>query len=434
MNGLKEHKGLMWLIIIGLMIFRIFIGLQTNFSHEDYEQIFLIGLENAYSGEWSYWGPDVVWSETRLPGALQGLLIGIPLKIFNSAYAPIILSNIISGAGLILMAFFAKSRFPKFSINFLLALFLLLPAYLRDGTVLLNTSYLIFSGALLFIAVFELFVYDETIWFKNRSVYFFGIGFSLVFTYQLHLSWVMILPYLLVVLFLEQKRNGGWAKNLGYFLLGAILPALLLLPTLIHFGGNIYSNATGNTTFNASRLLQIVDFILRYFSFASFDIIHTADPYVLAAEKSNLVKGMIWCAKIFGIVQFVVIVVSLFFVERSKEFKRLILLFGLTVVMSVILYSISKKHLSARTYILIYAIPLWLSLYAYDYLLRFRWFKPTIYAGIVAVLFAYVGIGLTNYQDTYSFKAYEEKIHQAMENENAALFGKRRETLMDELK
>jgi len=430
-----NQKGITWLIIAALLVFRIFIGIQTNFSHEDYHQIYLMGLENAYSGDWSYWGPDVVWSETRLPGALQGVLIGVPLKIFNHAYAPIVLSNLIAGLGLILIAFYTKRRFPKFSLNFLLILLLLLPAYLRDGTVLLNTAYLIFSGALLFISVFELFVYRDNLLFKNRSTYFLMLGFALLFTYQLHLSWVMFLPYVLVLIFMEwQHDKRTLLKNLVYFSIGAVLPALLLFPTLIQFGDSIYSNASGNTTFNGSRLLQVFDFILRYFSFVSFDIIHTADPYVLSAEKSVIVKSMIWIVKVLGILQIAAIVISLFKVKKTNEFKRLILLFGLTVIMSVVLYSLSRKHLSARTYILIYPIPLWMSFYAYDYLKKYPIFKPAMVSVIAMVFITFVGIGKTNYHNSYSFHNVKEKLDKAMNNQDPSEFGERRKTLMDDLK
>ncbi len=193
---MKQQTITTFLIIIFLFVFRLFLGIQINFSHEDYTQIYLIGLENAFSGKWSYWGPDVVWSKTQLPGALQGLLVGLPLRLTNHPYSPIIVSNIITCLGLVLLSFYAKKRFPKLSLNFLLILFLLFPFYLFHGVVVINTAYLVFTGSLLFISVFDLFIYRDSIILKKPSYYFFIIGFSMFFTYQLHLTWVMYLPFI----------------------------------------------------------------------------------------------------------------------------------------------------------------------------------------------------------------------------------------------
>ena len=121
------------------LLLRIFIGIQINFSHVDYEQIYLIGLEYAFNDNWAYWGPDVVWSKTRLSGAMQGVLVGLPLQIFKHPYSPVILSNIISFTGLMLLAFYAKVRFSRLSIYFLISLFSLLPFTLFNGVVILNT-------------------------------------------------------------------------------------------------------------------------------------------------------------------------------------------------------------------------------------------------------------------------------------------------------
>ena len=76
---------------------------------------------------------------------MQGILAGVPIQLFKHHYSPIILSNIISFAGLMLLAFYAKIRFEKLSIYFLIALFSLLPFTLFNGVVVLNTCYLIFS-------------------------------------------------------------------------------------------------------------------------------------------------------------------------------------------------------------------------------------------------------------------------------------------------
>ena len=418
--------------VLFLLVFRIFLGIQINFIHLDYEQIYLMGLENAFSGNWSFWGPDVVWSKTRLPGAMQGLLAGIPLRLTNHPYSPIVLSNLISAAGLILLSFYAKRKFPGLSLYFLLSLFLLFPFGLFNGVVLLNTSYLIFSGAILFLAVFDLFVYRDKLYW-NSSLHFFMIGFSLLFTYQLHLGWVLIIPFVLVLLYLEWKRTPRkWWKPVSFLALGSIISGLTLLPTLFTYGNVIMTNVEGNLTFKIERTFEVFDLFARYLGMATFDIIHTRSFSVLASDKSIINLILIWAVKLFTILQFIGICISLFFIERSIEYRKTILLFFLTLIMALFLYIISNKHLEARTYILLYPIPIWLTLFSYSYLIRYRYVKSILNSSLILVFVASLGIGISNFNDKHSFKSVENKIQRAIEKEDPYEFAKRRKTLMDD--
>ncbi len=428
---MKQNRFYYILLILILLVFRTFLGIQINFSHLDYEQIYLIGIENAVSEQWSYWGPDVVWSKTRLAGALQGLLVGLPLKLFGHPYAPIILSNILASAGLLMIAFYAKKRFPKLSLNFLILLVMLLPFYMYHGVVLLNTAYLLFSGAILFISVFELFLYRDQLIIKNPFWYFLSIGFALVFTYQLHLTWVMFLPFIVVLLYLEAKNKTQWLFYLGSFILGCLIAGSTLLPTIFQYHEVIYSNASGNMTFKLERLLQIFDVFIRYISFSTFDVTYNHDIYKYASEQSTIVFVLLRVLKVLGIIQFIFLVLTYFKIRKNKEFQKVLLLFGLTLLMATFLYMLSNKHLSLRTYILLYPIPLWMSFYAYNLWEGNKWLKKSIYLAFTLTAFTYTGVVYFNYNGPYSFKSVEHKIEQALESKNPEDFATRRKTLMD---
>jgi len=420
------------LSVVFLFCLRCFLGIQINFSHRDYEQIYLMGLENALSGKWSYWGPDVVWSYTRLPGALQGLLAGIPLKLVKHPYSPIIFSNLISSAGLIALALYSKLRFPDLSLFFLLFLFMLCPFCLFNGVVLLNTAYLIFTGAILFIAVFELFLYRDKMLLRNSSLYFFIMGFSLLLTYQLHLTWVMFLPFILVLSYMEwRSAPHRFGKSLLFFAAGSLLSGLTLLPTIWEYGTVMMRNAGGNVAFDPSRLLAFIDLFARYLGMATFDILPSQDFVALAMDKSVFNFSLIWSVRIFTIFQFLGVCVSLFFVKKSIEFKRTLLLFALTLVMALSLYTLSNKHLSARTYILLYPIPMWITMFAYSYLVRFRIIKLILQCALVLLTVAALDIGISNFNDRYSFHAVENKIETAIKTRDPSEFALRRYTFMD---
>lgn len=422
-------------IVLTLLVFRIILGIQINFSHEDYKQIYLIGLEHAFSENWSYWGPDVVWSETRLPGGMQGFLAGFPIQLFKHPYSPIVFSNLLSVIGLTLLSLYAKKRFPTLNLNFLLALLLLLPFYLYHGVVLLNTAYLIFTGALLFIPVFELFIYRDSLIFKNTGVYFLFIGFSLLITYQLHLTWVMYLPFICVLLILEIKRDysGIWKLPL-YLFVGASISGSLLIPTVMDYGSAIYQNTEGNLNFQPARFGRIFELFTRYFSYATFDITPTYNFYQVATEKSLVTLILIWAVKLFSLIQFAGIFISFYFIKKTPEFKRTFLLFILSLIMCVVLFALSNKHLSSRTYLLLFPIPLWLSFYSYEYMFRKKPFKIIMNSVIGLTFLAYLGVASMNYHEKFSFYANKEKIEAAFDKEDPTLFGKRRTSLMDKYK
>ena len=420
------------LFILILFLCRLFLGIQINFSHEDYTQVYLIGLENAFSGHWSYWGPDVVWSKTRLPGAMLGLLVGIPLRLTDNQYAPIILSNLISCAGLILLSFYAKRRFPALSLYFLLALFLLSPFMLFNGVVLLNTSYLIFSGALLFVVVAELFLYrNDLLW--NVGYYFLALGFSLLFTFQLHLSWVMFLPFVLVLFYLEWARNPKlWWKPLSFFILGCTIASLTLFPTLFTYGSVLLTGSEDNIHVNIQRLSRIFDLFIRYAGVATFDTNQKLNFIELFAAKSWMNGAMVWIIKVFSLFQFIGFCISFYYFKKNDAFRKTALLFFLTMVMALGLYLIGNKHLEMRTYIILYPIPIWLALYAYTYLMDYRHIKSIVYAMLAMVFVTSFGIALANFNDTYSFNSVESKIDKAIQDKDPDAFAIRRKTLMDQ--
>src|SRR5207245_2090183 len=70
---------------------RLAFGLSHDFWFEDETQIFLIGVRHHATGAWPYFGPDVVWTRSQIPGALQGLLVGLPMDVIAVPEAPFVL-------------------------------------------------------------------------------------------------------------------------------------------------------------------------------------------------------------------------------------------------------------------------------------------------------------------------------------------------------
>ena len=87
-RGLEKGSGPLFPIVAALaalFAFRLAFGLSSEFFFEDETQVFLIGLKHYATGNWPFFGADVVWTRSEIPGALQGLLVSLPLRIERAA-------------------------------------------------------------------------------------------------------------------------------------------------------------------------------------------------------------------------------------------------------------------------------------------------------------------------------------------------------------
>src|SRR5205809_6769298 len=104
-------RAVRWLPLLALLaVFRLAFGLSRELFFEDETQIFLMGLRYYATGAWPYFGADVVWTKSEIPGALQALLVGVPFKIVPVPEAPYVLVNVLSMAALAAFAWYVKAR------------------------------------------------------------------------------------------------------------------------------------------------------------------------------------------------------------------------------------------------------------------------------------------------------------------------------------
>jgi len=90
------HKNFIFYSLLSIsFLFRLAFGLCSEIWFIDQQQIYLIGLKYDTTGLWPYFGPDV-GTNIQLPGALQGLVVGLPLRIWPIPESPYILLNLLS--------------------------------------------------------------------------------------------------------------------------------------------------------------------------------------------------------------------------------------------------------------------------------------------------------------------------------------------------
>src|ERR1700755_2107653 len=89
-HDVRPERRLGWgiAVLAALFVCRLLYELTREFFFEDETQIFLIGLRYYATGHWPFFGPDVVWTRSEIPGALQGLLVGAPFHLFPIPEAP----------------------------------------------------------------------------------------------------------------------------------------------------------------------------------------------------------------------------------------------------------------------------------------------------------------------------------------------------------
>jgi hypothetical protein len=265
------------LLFLALFIFRTAFGLSQPFFHPDELQTYLIGLRYYATGAWPYFGPDLIVTQTgfysQLPGALEGFLIGLPLRVLPVPEAPFLLLNLLSLSALAFFSWYLSKRLPELSLPFIFTWLSLLPWNLHESANPINPSYLLLGSLLFFVGWMEA-VPGISLGLYSPRRAFALMGFGLFWNMQFHSSWVLLPPLILAALVLRWKK--GLLRILpegAGFLAGAAFPLAFLLPTLLKFGFSQSLPGMGiSVLFNPANFLSIYLILPRFFSLGAFEI------------------------------------------------------------------------------------------------------------------------------------------------------------------
>jgi len=325
------------LLFSALFLSRLLFGLsQSHWADYDERQSYLTGLKFYTTGSWPYFGPDAAGSEnsfySQIPGALEGLAIGLPLFVLPIPEAPFILLNLLSAGGILLLAWYIHQRLPRLGFEWLCLWIAVTPWSLHYPTHISNMSYLFFSGVLFFIG------FLESVPFYSLKVLSLPwanawMGFSLFWIMQFHLSYVFLIPLAVFSLAL-QVQNQRSLRSLIFFFLGAALPFCLALPTYLRYGFNrVNSHAGFFTLLNWGNILSPHVLLARFLSLACFEVpsfigAHLSDRiHFLTQHPAILLPGaFLW---IGGILQALILLFAWFKkgseVSGWREIKLLLL-------------------------------------------------------------------------------------------------------------
>lgn len=365
MNGVTERdvpdRRRRWLwaaALLALFAFRLFFGLSSDLFSEDQTQIFLIGLTSYATGAWPYYGPDVVWTKSEIPGALQGLLVGLPLHLVAAPEAPYVLVNLLSMATLCAFAWYLSRRLPSVPRWLLVGWLLTIPWTLEYSTNIINTSYVLPASLVFFIGFFEAWPW-LTRGLLPPAVAFFVMGFAIFWIVQFHMSGAILLAFAGMAM-LARARTGlrQTVVAAGAFALGALTTGSLILPTIWTYG---MSSGSGGILHNLEWQWRspwiLLKTIARMLSFPSLEVgnfLGTGANRVVFIQQHPAIVPLLLVVTLVGVAQPVWMFVTWF--RRSspaaRDWPAVRWLLAATVALVYASYFFVMEKTEARAYYL----------------------------------------------------------------------------------
>jgi hypothetical protein len=420
------------LVLLGLFLFRLFFGLSTDIQFIDQHQIYLIGLKFYTTGAWPYFGPDVA-SQIQLPGALQGLVVGLPFFLCPIPEAPYLALGVLSFTGLGFFAWVCCRQLPRFPRWILFGWLLSAPWVLNWSTNIDNDSYALFGGCVFFAGFLEaLPALRLGLWPLPLS--FFMMGFSLFWCAQFHMSYVLLVPFLAAALFLNffKEKKINWFTVVGGLGLGCLTTGLFVLPTYLKYGFTSGSGGMGNAiALNPSNALGAFTILGRFLSLSAPEIprfigTHTADRLTFLGQNPWLYPFALalFCFWIFQLGW----MLTSFFQKRKADPKwnAVRLLTGLAILGIYLSFLFAIKTPAAHTFYITLPLAMLYAFYCFAPWAGRRWFAP-LAAGLLACnLIFHFGLALNHFQ-TKSLYRDRAVFEQAIQEKNYHLLGERRD-------
>lgn len=427
----SARRRLFFALLAAAFLFRLAYGLCSQFQDSDTKQIYLLGLKFYATGAWPYFGPDVVWGEIQIPGALQALLVGLPFHLLPLAEAPYVLLNLVSFASLCLFAWYCCRRLPSLPRWFVWAWLMTSPWTLNLSTVVYNPSYLLAGGILFFVGALELLPFTRARLIDARLANA-SMGFAIFWVMQLHMSWVVLVPYALAAFafqFRESLSRGF--KALAWFAVGSLPTAALLAPTYLKYGLAAGSGGTaGAVRFNAENVTSLWGILSRTLSFASFEVArfvggHTRERLALLGEAPWLAPFALFLFAV-GVAQ-VAALLAFWFTRRPgrPEWRAIKYLALANVLLLYALFLFSIKPPQSNHLYVTLPLPVLYAFYCWERVLaRPRWrafAKVVVACGIIF----HAGLAAHNFS-RISIYVDRRAAQEAVDSKDYRILGERR--------
>lgn len=423
---------LFFLCFLIVLVLRSIYG-ATMFAGEDAFQVYLIGLKWYTTQLFPYWGPDVVYTQSQIPGALQGLLVGGPFFLKAAPESPYLLLNLLSLTALCLLSWYLSRRIQTVPKWFVWAWLLTAPWVLSYSTHIENPSYLLPVSVLFFVCIWELFpMYEQKIMAARWA--FFGLGFSLFWVMQLHLSWVLMLPYIGLAFGFQLGYGRAFWRAMVYFLMGAVIPAGMLVPTFLEFGLASSGGTEQNIGLNLGNLTEIPNIAAKMVSFACGEVVRFIGAN--HPERFDFLKSHVWAAPatvffaLIGLAQFCLLALSFFQKRAQTEWNRVRAFMLGSIALVCFSYLFTHQPPKAHAFYLMVPVAMWYSFYAYGHLFAKRWFRILAVVFLISGIIFQVAVAQKNAQ-RYGLWLKRAQIESAITKKDYTLLGVRRESILE---
>jgi hypothetical protein len=402
----------------------------------DEVQTCLLGLKYYATNTWPYYGNDLITPPDNLilqsqdPGALEGLLIGLPLRLWPNPLAPFVLMNLLSMAGLCFLGHYVRKRLPALPAWFVYPWLLTAPWCVHFSTSMMNISFTLPLSCLFFVAWMES-IPELGLGWISLPLANALMGFAFSGWIQLHRNFVLLAPFFLITL-LSQLKHSRKLDGLFYFLIGVLPLSLLLIPTLLqnnfHLSRDVHSYSY---TFNWHNLKMFFTTLVQFFAMASFEMprfigAHTHQRMLYLAGNIFLWPGFfLWY---FGFVQ-VLTLIGFHFVRKNshKEWKWIVWLSAGTFGWVFFVLLFTQKDPNVNTFYEMIPIPLIYSLYVWERVWNYRWGKLGLPVFLGAALIFQIGYVLDRVPLKESlYSMYQDQLSAAVDQKNYHRLGERR--------
>jgi hypothetical protein len=353
------HGAAWGLALAAAFLFRLGFGLCSEFWFEDETQIFLLGLRYHSTHAWPYFGPDVVWTKSQIPGALQSLLVGLPMDLLPAPEAPFVVLNLLSFAALCYLAWYLCARLPELPRWLVWTWVLTAPWTLHYSTHVVNPSYVLPAAVVFFVGFWEAHPRLRA-GLAPPALAHFMMGLAPCWTMQVHMSWVLLPPFVAAV-FWARRREGlrPLALALAATAAGAALTGALLIPTFVVYG--LTGGAGGlqrNLRLHWVSPAALVTIAARVLSFASMEVNRFVD--ITRSRKLFFLWRHPWLAPplavllVAGLVQPVGMLWAAFRPSPHPAWKAVRLATAWTVALIYASYALSVEPPQAHAFYVVF--------------------------------------------------------------------------------
>ncbi len=380
------------LVLVAAFLYRLGYGLCADFFSDDETQIFLIGLRYA-AGAWPYFGADIVWTQSQIPGALQGVLVGLPLRLVAVPEAPFVLLNLLSLAALGLLAWYIGRRLPSLPRWLLWGWLLFVPWTLEYSTHLMNPDYVLAGGIVFFVGFFE--AHPRL----RLSVIGPGLahammGAGVCWVMQLHMSWPLLGPFVLVILWyrLREGLKSFVAASLT-LAAGCALTFSLLAPTFWTHGIAGLGGTHRNLHFQIRGAGAFLTTLGRMLSFPSMETLRFMQ--IDTPRRLQLLADHVWLAPLAaimiaaGIAQPVWMFICWFRRSPHRDWRQVRTLFAAAILLVYLSYAFVMEPPQARAFYVLAPLCFIYAAYCWTFLDAQRW--RIVAAVVLATSIAYHG-------------------------------------------